>query len=345
MDQLNTAPMITNLRVLRTGKLGLSTVYTLLGFPYDGPTVDNTDLHGTRFTPKTELGWVKGRPLPVYWEHGWRELGRVILGEAHVGEETEKGRLIDIIIDRANAYHDMLEELHESGFLRGSGQAIASMYDVAPDGSILAFHLAEFSLTVEPSNDFAKPVDKQAALIMKKYDIERVPMSTNKKDQKNAKNTTEEVGAVVKEEDVEVATENAEETTTTVDAGVSQEPVGTPDVSERVAQLFKDADKAEEDVRSTDSALKAIRVIGDQMAAVLAEIKGLAQRVESVESATYLVAKRVARETVVDMGSGELDLYRSARNSASADSPKTHEPVAPTIPFDAIGAGNSRGAR
>lgn len=137
-----------------------ATTYTFVGFPYGGPlksetNLDGEDLHGTFFTQNTELG-MEDRAIPVYWDHGVGLLGRAILGKAFLREQTEEGRLLEVVIDKANRYHNFLAELDDMGLLRGSGQALASMYGVDENtGELRYFHLGEYSLTVTPSNNLA----------------------------------------------------------------------------------------------------------------------------------------------------------------------------------------------
>lgn len=140
-----------------------------LGFPYKGTIRSETlpngsDLHGTSFTPETDLGMTDSdRAIPVYWEHGMGELGTEILGRAYIDEETEDGRLLKVVIDRRNRYHDFLMALKEMEILRGSGHSLPyPFYDVdETTGKIRKFHVGEYTMTVSPSNDEAKPVDQE----------------------------------------------------------------------------------------------------------------------------------------------------------------------------------------
>jgi len=146
------------------------TEYVLLGFPYTGHMKGGLDFHGTRFTPETDFGWTD-REFPVYFSHAkFKPIGPKVIGKARLGEETEMGRLIHIIIEEANEYHNLIAELNKMGLLRGSGQAIATCYET--DGeNIRTFHLAEYSLTVTPSNNLAVPID-QIKQVFRSYNLD-----------------------------------------------------------------------------------------------------------------------------------------------------------------------------
>lgn len=137
------------------------TVYDFLGMPYTGPLKGNKDLHGTRFTTTTDIGSGK-HSMPVHFDHGLSnipELRGVEIGTAYVGEETSDGRIISVFIKQRSEYAQLMADLKEMDLLRGSAQAIASLYRKDRKGNLTKFVPCEFGVTVRPSNDDNKVIE------------------------------------------------------------------------------------------------------------------------------------------------------------------------------------------
>jgi len=288
-------------------KLGDSTVYTYLGFPYSGQFKGGLDFHGTRFTPQTDLGWVKNRPFPYYWEHARGELGAQIIGEAYVGDETPEGRLIDVIINRANQYHDLLAELDDLDLLRGSGQALSTCYHVNPEtNEIELFHLGEYSGTVAPSNNLAKPIQRNELIVVRnifnKYgllgDVMANRVSRSGEAAAPAATTVAEAPAV------EVAQEVA----------ATESSASHVEGLESIFNRAVEAEEEEQEVaRNAEvaSIAEMLRSIQEQQAQILSELATLRTATAAIQDGQVLTANNIVR--FATMGAGEREtLTRSA---------------------------------
>ena len=264
------------------------TRYVMLGFPYEGQMEGSLDFHGTRFTPQTDFGFTD-RWLPVYFDHArFTGIGRSILGRARFIEDSEEGRLLEIIVEEANKYHDMLGELNELGFLRGSGQAIATCYSVSEEGEIETFHPAEYSFTVQPSNNLAVPLEAQKIKrIMQKY-FTKEGNNVNKfaKLIESSSDEDKEVLRSFDEAEQEAfLSANAEERTALLDAKKSPKEEVVEDetkeedvrrtVAEQVNDAFENANDEQEQLISqeTDQLIRSMATIITNLVDQVAELQ------------------------------------------------------------------------
>lgn len=141
-------------------KLDDATLYRFVGMPYGGPIDGLYDFHGTYFAPETDIGPMD-RELPVFFEHGtFPEIEFAQMGTARIAQEDLMGRIFDVVVKKANEYHDFLERLYDEGILFGSAQAYVSGYQVDNEtGKLLKFVPSEWSFTVTPSNILNRPIE------------------------------------------------------------------------------------------------------------------------------------------------------------------------------------------
>lgn len=319
------------------------TVYRFIGMPYKGPIDGLFDLHGTYFAPDTQIGPL--RTLPVFFEHGtFPEIEFDIMGEARIAGEDLEGRIFDVVVKKANEYHDFLERLYMEGLLFGSAQAFVSGYQVDYEtGKLLKFIPAEWSFTVKPSNVLARPIEVLRSVfnpidtnrVMEFYDMTKKSSSVGAAAYQPASNTVNleqpevSVGEVVRAADVAAATSESttpvtETETTSILDRVNQ--ALTPSTPENSETAVETGVTTGENVASITEALRSVlQEIGANQD-VQRSLDNVAQRLADLEDALVhgiaAIADRVQGvettiETIVlDMSEAEREVQRRnlARN-------------------------------
>jgi|SRR3990172_2912500 len=271
--------------------------FDYLGFPYEGPMLGGLDLHRTRFTPNTDLGWL-GHVMPVYFDHGlFPEIRSTVIGEARIGEETPTGRLVQIAIDEANRYWDFIDELDHMGLLRGSGQAISTLYEIDENSrEIVRFHPGEYSLTIRPSNFLAEP----ARSVFTKHGVSYKGLEKVMESEVQV----EETRAMTDEEKKKMEEEMAKK-----DAGTTRH-------ADEVAAVFK---QSEETLRTVDNqaVLDLLRTVETGVQQLTRRLDTLDSEIKDIKTANienarhYVAAMEQAVTRVRAMSGSEIDVVRS----------------------------------
>lgn len=311
------------------------TMWPMLGFPYGGhlkggPT--GLDFHRTYFDSETDLGW-EDHIFPVYMDHAMSpEIGRSIIGFGRIADEVDTGRLVELYVEKANRYHDLLVELDEMGYLRGSGQAIASCYDVNPQTRhIDTFHVAEYSFTVEPSNNLAAPVARHAQIeeLLRKYKIKDSNMSEfqslvsqyKEEDQMVLRSfNADEQKAFVSEEDEEKraalieAKRSSEED---VDDTPNEEPEEVrSSAKDKIDELFRSNTLTEEQIANEKA-----RMQSEQITALSEQVDALQRQVADLLEAQYALAENLARNLPALIAEGQ-SMSQPERDRIMRNAPK-----------------------
>lgn len=120
------------------------------------------DLTGEYFSQETYFGDDKLKQKFAVYDHALNELQNEladyappdpILGVATFLEKNDTGRWFEVELDRANAYHDFVMELHKRGRLGVSSRTLpgSKMKSVTADGHITRWPEVEISLTPTPA--------------------------------------------------------------------------------------------------------------------------------------------------------------------------------------------------
>lgn len=110
------------------------------------------DLRGERFERDTDLWFDRLTESPmVLYQHGMDAgTGRAVLGSVVAKSVDDIGLWIEAQIDAAHEYAEAVRELVQRGVLGWSSGAVAHLVEIARDGKILSWPVAEFSLTPNP---------------------------------------------------------------------------------------------------------------------------------------------------------------------------------------------------
>lgn len=122
--------------------------------PFGGPQAGN-DLHGQRFTAKTDFAenWYTERPL--LYEHGLDPtVGDTLIGRVIQHRVDDRGLWVKAQLDIRSVYYEWIRELIDRGALSFSSGALARLIQVE-NGQILKWPWLETSLTTTPANPAA----------------------------------------------------------------------------------------------------------------------------------------------------------------------------------------------
>lgn len=124
------------------------------------------DLRGERFERDTDLWFDRLTESPmVLYQHGMDSgTGRSVLGAVVAKSVDDVGLWIEAQIDAAHEYADAVRELVKTGLLGWSSGAVAHLVEIARDGKILSWPVAEFSLTPTPCEPRTVGVAELAAI-------------------------------------------------------------------------------------------------------------------------------------------------------------------------------------
>lgn len=284
-------------------------IYDFLGLPYVGPLKGNKDLHGTRFTPQTNIG--SGlHSMPVHFDHGLSDIDAlrgVEIGSAVLGEEVEDGRIISVYIKKRSKYEKMMAELQELGILRGSAQSIASLYQVDKDSGVLrSFVPCEFAVTVTPSNDENKVL--QVRELMRSIITEDDFMAA-----KTALETTRTTANDVPVEASDVVREKVEDTT----KAEMMEDEEKKDVSRTMQDVINEVERAVEVAPEvpTDAVLRSeVHELGELVRTLIEEVKVLRNdQLLFAEKMLRTLPTKIAAETR-SLSASEVEVFAPRHN-------------------------------
>lgn len=168
-----------------------ATTFYMIGMPFNGQMIGNTDLHGTRFTRNTYIGHTPNI-ISTYLEHGmlpdvrFMPMGRTVVTDTILDE----GRLFEVLVNNSHKYYNVLMKLKEMKLLRGSAQALGSGYKVGENGDLDVFVPAEFSFTVMPSNLMSVEIEPDRLRSVYRSIIQKG------KNEMNLENTIRELGTI-----------------------------------------------------------------------------------------------------------------------------------------------------
>lgn len=151
----------------------------VLAIPFGGP-VGGKDLDGEFFSRRTDIkpDWFAERP--ALWHHGQDPLiqDRVV-GKAVDLTQEEDGWWVDLWLERADRYAELVQALGKKTPLYGSSGTLNYLKRVAPDGEILVWPYVEQTLTLTPSNVFS--ITRTAKAVMDAYDDADIRLDTRLK--------------------------------------------------------------------------------------------------------------------------------------------------------------------
>lgn len=109
------------------------------------------DLEGEYFTKDTDI-WLDyyGSTKPVFYEHGFGDFGKEILGSTAKFEQDEIGWWVESELNRHKEYVDLVMALASEGILGYSSGAVGHLAE-RENGQIKSWPVAEMSLTIEPA--------------------------------------------------------------------------------------------------------------------------------------------------------------------------------------------------
>lgn len=110
------------------------------------------DISGERFEPDTDFWFDRLTETPmVLWQHGADDaLKRSVIGRVSAKTPDDVGLWIEAQIEKAGEYAAAVQDLVKRGLLGWSSGAVAHLAQVNPDGKIVSWPVAEFSLTPTP---------------------------------------------------------------------------------------------------------------------------------------------------------------------------------------------------
>jgi hypothetical protein len=138
--------------------------WRVLAIPFGGP-FKGRDMDGEFFSPRTDIKphWFTERP--VLWHHGMDETkdepDDAIGTEGDLSKEKD-GWWAEMWLDRGNRYWQQVSRMLAAGKVYGSSGALGHVVRKSADGEILVWPHIEQTLTVTPSNPFARVVPVKA---------------------------------------------------------------------------------------------------------------------------------------------------------------------------------------